>query len=427
MIYHFNTLSLTFVISNLLASPIMGILVILGFVTIIISFIFMPIAKLLSIVLNILLNLFLQIANITGNMPLSQIYIITPSLIYIILYYLCVFILIYYKEKKEIVIKSINNIQIKVKSKINREVDVKIDRKIKEKIKLKKRKIVAIFIIIIILTNSIYKQIPTNLKIHFIDVGQGDSMLIITPKQKNILIDGGGSKDKESFDVGESTLMPYLLDRKINKLDYIMISHFDADHVGGILTILEKIKVDKVIISKQGEDSENYQEFKRITKEKKIEVSVVKKGDNLVLENDLILKILWPKQEQIKENILNNNSIVAKLEYKTFSMLLTGDIEEIAEKEILEEYKNSDILKSIVLKVAHHGSKSSSMQSFLDKVKPKIALIGVGENNTFGHPNNGVLERLNKLRTKIYRTDKNGEIIITVNKAGKIKINKFIQ
>ena len=131
-----------------------------------------------------------------------------------------------------------------------------------------------------------------------------------------------------------------------------------------------------------------------------MKVIIVKKGDNISIENNVNLQILWPKEEQIKENILNNNSIVAKLNYNKFSMLLTGDIEEIAEKQILEEYKNTNILKSTILKVAHHGSKSSSIQSFLDEVKPKIALIGVGKDNTFGHPNSGVLERLTKLRYK---------------------------
>lgn len=127
---------------------------------------------------------------------------------------------------------------------------------------------------------------------------------------------------------------------------------------------------------------------------------MLRSGDEFIIEKDLKIQILWPKTEQIQENILNNNSIVAKLIYKNFSIMLTGDIEEIAEKQILEEYKNSNILKSKVLKVAHHGSKSSSIQSFLEKVDPQIALIGVGENNTFGHPNTGVLERLNALRHK---------------------------
>ena len=223
-------------------------------------------------------------------------------------------------------------------------------------------------------------------------------MLIKTPMGKTILIDGGGSKEKESFDIGEKILLPYLLDRGITKLDYVLITHFDSDHVGGILTILQNIKVEKVIICKQGENSDNYEEFKNIVKEKKIKVIIADKGDNISIEKNITLQILWPKEEQIQENILNNNSIVAKINYNNFSVLLTGDIEEIAERQILEEYKNSNILKSVVLKVAHHGSKSSSIQSFLDKVQPPIALIGVGENNTFGHPNRGVIERLELLR-----------------------------
>lgn len=139
----------------------------------------------------------------------------------------------------------------------------------------------------------------------------------------------------------------------------------------------------------------------------------LRNGDVINIEKDLKFEILWPKEEQIPENILNNNSIVAKLKYKDFSMLFTGDIEEIAEKQILKENKNktefiksdinwneNNLLKATILKVGHHGSKTSSTQEFIESVKPKIALIGVGKNNNFGHPNKGVLERLEKMRNK---------------------------
>lgn len=124
----------------------------------------------------------------------------------------------------------------------------------------------------------------------------------------------------------------------------------------------------------------------------------LRSGDEIKIEKDFFFQILWPNEKQIQENILNNNSIVAKLNYKKFSMLFTGDIEEIAEKQILNEYKNSNILKSSILKVGHHGSKTSTIQSFLEVVNPKVALIGVGENNKFGHPNDDVLKRLIDLR-----------------------------
>ena len=151
---------------------------------------------------------------------------------------------------------------------------------------------------------------------------------------------------------------------------------------------MKELKVGQVIISKQGENSDNYAEFKRIVKGKNI-------------EENLNIEILWPKEEQISENILNNNSIVCKLNYQNFSCIFTGDIEEIAERKILEEYKNNlKILNSTILKVGHHGSKTSSIEEFTEVINPKIALIGVGENNKFGHPNIEVIKRLEALRYK---------------------------
>lgn len=193
--------------------------------------------------------------------------------------------------------------------------------------------------------------------------------------------------------------------------------------------MMEELNVGQIIISKQGEDSENYQRFKKIVKEKKIKVKVITKGDKLQIEKDLYFDILWPNNSKlINENVLNNNSIVCKLHYKNFSMLFTGDIEEIAEKQILQEYKdNLQILNSTILKVGHHGSRTSSIQEFIEEVKPQIALIGVGENNKFGHPNNEVIERLESFDIKIYRTDQMGEISIIVDKKGKMKMKKFIE
>ena len=168
---------------------------------------------------------------------------------------------------------------------------------------------------------------------------------------------------------------------------------------------MEKLNVGTVIISKQGEYSANYQKFKEIINIKRIPVLIVGE-DNLArpqliqIEKDLYFDILWPNNSKLmNENILKNNSIVCKLYYKDFSILFTGDREEIAERQILKEYiDNSNILNSTVLKVAHHGSKTSSIQEFIEAVKPKIALIGVGENNKFGHPNDEVIGRLKDLR-----------------------------
>ena len=190
---------------------------------------------------------------------------------------------------------------------------------------------------------------------------------------------------------------------------------------------IEELKVKKVYISKQIEKSEKYNEFLNITNQKNIEVHEVVAGNRIHIEKNLYFDVLWPDHEQITRNALNNNSVVFNLYYKNFSMLFTGDIEEIAENEILNLYSsNKNILSADVLKVGHHGSKTSTTEDFLNTVNPKIAVIGVGKNNNFGHPNMNVLDRLMNLNTSIYRTDLNGEIMIDVNNTSKYKIKTKI-
>lgn len=161
---------------------------------------------------------------------------------------------------------------------------------------------------------------------------------------------------------------------------------------------MENMKVKNIIIGKQFEDSENLHEFFKIVNKKKMVVNIVEAGDRINIEKNLYFDILWPSSSNmIFENLINNNSIVCKMYYKEFSMLFTGDIEEEAEKKIIKMHSES-ILKSTCLKIAHHGSKSSSTIELLKKIDPKIALIGVGKDNKFGHPSNEVIKKLEKLR-----------------------------
>lgn len=194
---------------------------------------------------------------------------------------------------------------------------------------------------------------------------------------------------------------------------------------GSIPYLLQELKVENIIIGKQFENCDNYQQFLKIVKQKKIRVHIVEIGQRINIEKDLYFDILWPSSiNVISENSINNNSLVCKMIYKDTSILFTGDIEEIAENQILEKYKNSEILKSDILKVGHHGSKTSTIPKFLEKVNPRIALIGVGENNKFGHPSNEVIQRLKDIGVKIYRTDEMGEISICVDNKGEVKMKK---
>ena len=191
---------------------------------------------------------------------------------------------------------------------------------------------------------------------------------------------------------------------------------------------MQEIKVNNIIIGKQYKSSENYDEFIKIVKEKKINVKIVEGGEKVSIEDNLYFDIIWPfSDNMISDNSINNNSLVCKLNYKNYSMLFTGDIEAIAEKAILKKYsKNLNILKSDILKVAHHGSKTSSITEFIEKIKPKYAIIGVGEDNKFGHPSDSTIQNLEKANIRIYRTDKMGEIEIKTN-GKEIKINEFLK
>ena len=412
IIYNLNTVNPYFLITNLFLSFVIGPIVIVCFLFIIICLnskitqIFVPLISLVIKILNYISNI--------GKLPFSKIYIATPNLFSILSYYL--FLIVLFLSYNLYSYKKPNKTQIRVKNLI---------ALMKIKFRKNKKRIKALFISIFVFI-FIIKMVPQNLKIHFVDVGQGDSTFIVTPHNKTILIDGGGSSSSD-FDVGESTLIPYILDRGFTKIDIVIISHFDQDHVGGILTVLQELKVKNVYISKQTEKSDNYEKFLKIVNDKKIKVYEIIAGNKIKIEKDMYLDILWPKESQIMENVLNNNAVVYNLHYKKFSMLFTGDIEKIAEEQILDLYsQNKNELKTDILKVGHHGSKTSSTSEFLNVVNPKIAVIGVGKNNKFGHPNDGVLKRFDDLNCKVYRTDLNGEISIEINRNSKFKIKTQI-
>ena len=409
MMYTFNTISLSFVISNLLAGAILGIIVLYAFALILLYMVLHNFISPLFIILNLMLKILIYIAHICSLIPFSKIYVVTPKIGLMILFYVFLYLLVKKQDSNAI----ISLFSVKKFSFIKPKSD-----KINLNSEILSKKAIAFFTIVIIILNFIYPVLTSkrdNLEINFIDVGQGDSTLIRV-SNKTILIDGGGSSYGETFDVGEQTLFPYLLDRGINTIDYVIVSHFDSDHCQGLNFIMENMKVKNAIISDLGQESNEYNTFLSLAKKQNTNLVYVKMGD-IIKIGKATIKILFPDNEPITDNEKNNNAMVFKFLWKNISILFTGDIEEKAENKILNLYSdNLEELKSTILKVAHHGSKTSTTKEFLEAVKPQIALIGVGEDNNFGHPNSGVIERLESIGCEIYRTDKYGEISIKFNK-----------
>lgn len=377
MVYYYNTISFTFIIANLVVAPLLGVLIILGFITFIFKF------KFLIVLLSFILRLFFFLVKFMGKLPFSTVLVCYGSFIFVIAYYFIVYFFI------------------------------------------KRKMLLALFTIVVMIIAN-FNFLPKNkLYINFVDVGQGDCMLI-RYNGMNFLIDSGGGISAEDYDVGKNTLLPYLIDRKVYKIDYIIVSHFDADHCRAFLHVMKYIKVKNAIIAKQFKNSRMYSEFLEIANKKKINIIYVKENDHFKFK-DFRIDIYNPNDEAIMENVMNNNAILNMLRFGKINILCTGDLEKIAEDAIITRYSNSNVLKADILKVGHHGSITSTSDDFLKLIMPRMALIGCGKNNKFGHPNQFILNKLSAIGCKIYRTDLNGEISICIDENAIISDNAMIK
>lgn len=247
---------------------------------------------------------------------------------------------------------------------------------------------------------QIYVEVKP-LQVVFLDVGQGDSILI-QKGTKQILIDGGPSGKTELVELGK--YLPYF-DREI---EVVIATHPDRDHIGGLVDVARNFKIGKVIATGAEKETAVFKEWKDILEYNRIETLEALRGDEITF-GDAKMQIIFPGSSvDSLAGDANNKSVVARLDFGGSSFLFTGDIESPAEKEILASGENVDVN---FLKVAHHGSKYSSSEAFLDAASPETAIISVGANNSYGHPTEVVLEALQKRNINILRTDENGDII----------------
>lgn len=346
-VYNFNTISLTFVISNLIAGILIGPITIGGFILAIVSLISLNLAHIIGVPYNVLIELLIYSTRLTSIGPFAEIFIATPNIIIVIVYYSILFVVLLYlnlknEEPKRFLVKKflmcINSLLKYFK---------------------KNYKFIIILILLITIIFFILNSFQKDFKVYFIDVGQGDSTLVITPTNKKILIDSGGT-EMGDFDVGKSTLFPYLLDRGITSLDYICISHFDSDHCDGFKYLLENMEIKNIILSKQFESTTNFEEIMDITANRKVNIIKVEAGDTVEIDKFVKFKIFSPQKELTDD--INENSIVMKLEYNNFSCLFTGDISKKIEERLVKHCGSA--LKSTVLKVAHHRFKNIIIRKF---------------------------------------------------------------
>ncbi|WP_434402951.1 MBL fold metallo-hydrolase (plasmid) [Planococcus sp. 11815] len=247
---------------------------------------------------------------------------------------------------------------------------------------------------------SVSSAATPTMKVHFINVGQGDATYIKMPGGEDILIDGGrqGQGDK---------IIAYLKKQKVDDIEIMIATHPDADHIGALDEVLKAYKVESVYAPKVSHTTDAYKNFLKAVKAEKLTIKTAKAGVKLPLKTGTA-KFVGPVRDYGKTD-LNNWSAVLHITYNKNKFLFTGDAEKTAETDMV---KAKQTLQADVLKVGHHGAKTSSNKNFLDVVKPKYAVISVGK-NSYGHPSTEVINRFKPYKTSIYRTDQKGNIIFT--------------
>lgn len=239
----------------------------------------------------------------------------------------------------------------------------------------------------------------SNFEVHFIDVGQADSALIECDGE-TMMIDGGNVADS-------NVVAAYLKKEDVTELNYVVCSHAHEDHVGGLSGALSVTKADNIYAPKTEANTKAYKNFKKKAEEQNVEIKHPNVGDEIQLGSSTV-EFLGPVDENGKD--LNSTSIVLKITYGNTSFLFTGDAESDEEEEILNSGAD---LKSTVLKVGHHGSRTSTSYPFLREVMPQYAVISVEKGNSYGHPNEETLSKLSDAGVEVYRTDESGDIVMT--------------
>jgi competence protein ComEC len=265
-------------------------------------------------------------------------------------------------------------------------------------------------------------------KVTFIDVGQGDSILVEFPRGKKMLIDGGGLYE-DRFDIGKNVIAPFLWKKKIRRIDTLVLTHPDPDHLKGLIFIASQFSMGQFWDNGFRIDSEPYLQLKKILSQKKIHTQSLDEASTLQIINGVEIAVLnppgWNGMPRKVQNLrdLNHFSLVLKLRFKNVTLLLAGDIGKEAEERILrKDYP----LRSDILKIPHHGSSSSSTPLFLERVKPNYAILSVGERNISRLPHPEVLKRYLQRGSRILRTDKHGAITVTTD-GENIEVKTFVE
>jgi competence protein ComEC len=389
---------------NLAAVPLTGVVVPLGFLTLVAGLILPAAGKLLAAPLGWLTGLLLHVVQWFAHFPRWSYRIPGPPFWLIVLFFAAAILLV---------------AEMRLKQSLRRALFWGLR---------------AAFIACA-LTIAIYpfgeRWTKGRLELTVLDVGQGDSLFVVSPGGKTLLIDAGGAfggfpghEEHNGVDPGEEAVSPYLWSRGFQKLDVVALTHAHQDHLGGLTAILDNFRVAKLWIGRE------------VTSAALARLEELARARNIAIEHELRGKsfgwdgidgdFLWPEiaPEEVAPSAKNNDSLVLRLRYGRRSILLPGDAEKQVEREILSE-NSAEAMHSDVLKIGHHGSKNSTTPEFLAAIQPVLGIISAGEDNPYGHPSPELLERLQNAGVRVLRTDRDGAVHVLTDGA-RLEITCFV-
>jgi competence protein ComEC len=391
---HFNRFAPIGFFTNLFIVPWVGFLIVpLSLSASIFSFIFTPLATFLININSFVTLMLLRVLALFASIPFASLFVSTPTPFEIILFYLLLFLSVQFRKRRSARYLFLGICVVSA-------LDVAFWN----------------------LKDSFQKD----LRMSFIDVGQGDSILIEFPQGKRMLVDGGGLHD-DRFDTGKNIVAPFLWTKKIQRIDTLVLTHPDPDHLKGLNFIASHFSIGQFWDNGFQTESDSYLQLRKILNEKKIKTQSLTEETPTQTINGAEVSFLnppvWKAMQERTRNLrdLNNSSLVMKLRFKNVSVLLTGDIGKEAEERML---RRDYSLRSDILKIPHHGSASSSSPLFLERVKPTYAILSVGERNIGRLPHPEVLKRYLQLGSTLYRTDVQGAITV-ITDGENIQIKTF--
>lgn len=372
--WYFKSVSLSALIANLIVVPVVEFMIILGLAAGIVGFCLPFVGKLFFFADSLLLGIVYEATRLIASLPYSAVYLPVFGVYFAALYYAVLIFLLQKEERREEIISAL---------------------------KAYRYPAAIFFLAIIVFIGVRFVKKHDEMSVHFIDVGQGDAALIITPNGKGVMVDCGGTRDN-AYDVGGRVVVPYLLHHGVRELETVYLTHAHEDHAAGAASILKKLPVKAVITG--NEERKEYEKSLGLPvgDEAWSKFYTAKQGEVRQIDG-VKFEVVYAPQEKGKDN---EASIIVKATYKQASFLFTGDLTGDKEKSVLKTAES----KCTVLKVAHHGSKTSSTAEFLRSSSPVYALISVSAGNTFGHPASEVLKRLSSSGAKIFRTDRDGAV-----------------